>query len=177
MCSFNSKELVSVDLKSSQPYFLASILLKENPNNEQVQRFYNLITQHDIYDWLEEKFGGFSETHSRQESRQFIKEWFFGYLYKSNSGTTNVQNIMMREFNEVYQLIKERKRKEELWLTLQKIEAEIFIPTCNRYVERGCLSVHDALYFPAELQEEVVGSLDLGFKAQGFSGYKLDSGI
>lgn len=158
LCSFNNSPLVSLDLKSSQPYLLASILLKENPDNKEVQEFYDLITQKDIYIWLAEQWG-FSDIFSKEESRDMAKKMFFNYLYKGNQGSNSAQEIFKHNFPFVYELIKEKKRKEELWLVLQKLEASIFIPVANQFVLEGCLSVHDSLYFPERIRGRVEKAL------------------
>jgi len=171
-CSYKGESLKSLDLKSSQPYFLASLLLKENPYNKEVKKFYELVTEGDLYEWLEEKWGGF-EYRSKEETRNFVKKLFFAYLYKKNQGTNCAQMVFQDNFPEVYKIIKERKRSEELWLTLQKVESSIFIPVANQFVERGCLSVHDALYFPASLEEEVFSALIYKFSTFNLINYKL----
>lgn len=171
-CSYKGEGLSSLDLRSSQPYLLASILLKENPGNYEVQQFYKLVTEHDLYEWFIEKWGGF-DYHTYEEARKFSKDLFFGYLYKSNKSTNSSQLVMQEYFPEIFNLIRSKKRTEELWLTLQKLEANIFIPVCNMFVDRGCLSVHDSLYFPLSLKEEVEYTLSKQFALYDLHNYKL----
>lgn len=172
-CTYNGEKLESLDLKSSQPYLLASLLLKENPNNEEVKRFYKLITEKDLYDWLLELWGGF-EYRDYDEQRTIAKKMFFSYLYKnSNKGVNTVQELIKRHFPEIYNILTERRKKDELWASLQKIEADIFIKVGNQFVERGCLSVHDSLYFPISLRVEIETALKDRFNQLGFSNYVL----
>lgn len=171
-CSFNGEQLISIDLKSSQPYLLASILLNKNPNNSEVKSFYELITKEDLYDWFMKQWNGFN-TETYLESREVVKKMFFNYLYKENQGTNSAQVVMMEQFPEVYKLIKDKKRKERIWLTLQKLEADIFITVCNKFVNKGCLSVHDSLYFPQSIEEQVRTELDKRFHLNQLFNYYL----
>ncbi len=171
-CSFEGKELSSLDLKSSQPYLLSSILLNENPHEPEVQKFYELVTKGDLYDWLSEIWG-FKDIFSYDEARDMSKKMFFNYLYKKNQGTNSAQMLFSTNYPVVYDLIKNRKRKEELWLSLQKLEASIFIPVANKFVSEGCLSVHDSLYFPEGLRGNIESSLHDRFNLLKLTNYNL----
>ena len=162
-CTIEGTQLDSVDLTSSQPYFLSSILMKEHPNNKEVKRFYELIINNDLYEWVIDKL-------KLNITRKEAKVMFFSYLYKKNNGTNEVQQIMMKEFNEVYELIKIKKRSEELWQTLQTVEADIFVSTAN---EMKCLSVHDSVYFRQTDRRQVLECIDNKLQQTGFSNYKL----
>lgn len=172
LCSYDGEKLISLDLKSSQPYLLASILLQENPDNPQVQEFYNLVTESDLYDWLIEQWD-ISEYIPTSEVRNSVKKLFFNYLYKKNQGTNSAQMLFQDKFPVIYELIKDKKRKEELWLTLQKLEASIFVEVANEYVSQGCLSVHDSLYFPESMREVVESSLRTRFLYFNLTRYDL----
>jgi len=171
-CLYQGEPLDSLDLKSSQPYLLSSLLLQEYPNNKEVQRFYELVTDSDLYDWLIENWG-FTDIFSYDESRTLAKKLFFNYLYKKNQGTNSAQQLISKEFPEVYELIKIKKSTEEIWLSLQKLEASIFIPVCNEFVENGCLSVHDSLYFPKEFRGDIERALRENFHKFKLTKYSL----
>lgn len=168
-CTLNGESLDSLDLKSSQPYLVASILLKKNPYNREVLAFYNLVVNSDIYDWVIDKLNITSD-----DSRTDAKKLFFSYLYKKNQGTTPVQNIMMKQYPEVYELIKDMKRKEDLWQTMQTLEADIFIKVADDFNKSNVLSVHDALYFPVSMKEEIKDALKHRFNELGLKDYKLN---
>ena len=166
VCYYNGEKLLSIDLKTAQPYILASLLLKENPSNKAVSDFYNLTTNSDIYDYFRNKL-------SKPYSRDEIKILLLSFINKDGRGYNEMQEFFKNNFIEVYNIIKLKKRSEPLWLSLQKIEADIFIPVCNKYVSKGCLSVHDSLYFPESLKDRVLDSLEARFKELGLANQSI----
>ena len=171
-CSFRGEKLKSLDLKSSQPFFLANILIKENPNNSGVKRFYNLIIHEDIYEWVLKRWGNI-DTKSPVERRKFAKKQFFSYLYKKNNGSNGVQVMIKKEFPDVYEIIKQRKRILPLWEELQRIEADVFVGVVNQFVSDGCFIVHDQVYFKYSLESSVRSSLKNKFHSMGCFNYNL----
>ena len=57
--------------------------------------------------------------------------------------------------------------------TLQKLEANIFMPVCNQFVNRGCLSVHVSLYFPASMRGEIESRLMKQFSFFNLINYSI----
>lgn len=164
-CAIDNEQLISLDLKSSQAYLLANMLLDDN---EETKRFYDIVTKEDIYNHLNEHLS---------IGRDATKAEFFHYLYKGNSGSyTPLQTIFKSLFPYVYEKIctlnrnLNKENKKLVWLLQQK-EAEIFIPIANKFALRGCLSVHDALYFKGVLREEINNDLVRVMSLKGYSDY------
>lgn len=178
-CTIDGESLVYCDLKSSQPYFLASYLRTKHTSNPDVHKFYELVTNEDIYLWLMEKerelFDG------QISSREECKPEFYQYLFKkSNKGTNTVQKIIATELPGLYEIIKIEKnefafREENIANFLQAKEAEIFIPICENYTLQGCLSVHDSLYFKQGLVDIINEDLQSKFNDQNLCNYRISS--
>lgn len=164
-CTLDGESLINIDLKCAQPYFLASLLKESYPNNKAVNNFYNLVTKEDIYVWMSDKLS--------VNDRQKGKEEFFHYFFKPNRGNCPGQSIMKKELNEVYELIKLEKSSNDLHFRLQRLESDIFISVENQFVKKGCLSVHDSLYFKKELKEEIISALNIEFEKKNFKNYRL----
>jgi hypothetical protein len=108
ICSYRGKEMMNIDLRSSQPYFLASILLKENPSSEDVKSFYNLVIEQDLYKWLGDQLGLYDIEGANM--RDFLKKELFRYVYKDPRGNALAQDVIKREYPEVHSIIQRRKR-------------------------------------------------------------------
>ena len=127
-----------------------------------------MIINSDIYQWVIDSLYITSD-----DSRTDAKKLFFSYLYKKNNGTTPVQNLMMKEYKEVYELIKAMKRKEDLWETMQKLEADIFITVADNFAKEGVLTVHDSLYFKESLTDKIKNALENRFNELGLKDFNL----
>jgi hypothetical protein len=176
-CTIDGESLVNCDLKSSQPYFLASYLKTKYTSDSDVYRFYELVTNEDIYQWLMDKdrelFDG------QISSREECKPELFKYLFKkSNKGTNPVQKIIATELPGLYEKIKIEKgefafREENIANFLQAKEADIFIPICEKYTLQGCLSVHDSLYFKQCLLDSINKDLHSIFRDRNLYDYRI----
>lgn len=161
-CTIDNISLRSVDLKSAQPFFLASHLLHKYPNSEEVKYFYDIITKEDIYMWLAEKLDNCVRDEAKVE--------FCRYLYKDNRGSCAAQEIIKNEFPFIYEYIKIFKRNNDMSIFLQNKEASIFMKVENKLVDRGCLSVHDSLYFRRDL-DRVLVELDSSLTQNKYNNY------
>jgi hypothetical protein len=176
-CTIDGESLVNCDLKSSQPYFLASYLKTKYTSNQDVYRFYELVTTEDIYQWLMERDRELLD--GQISSREECKPEFYQYLFKkSNKGTNKIQKIIAAELPELYEIIKIEKgefkfREEKIANFLQAKEAAIFIPICERYTAQGCLSVHDSLYFKQGLLDTINEELQTMFHNQNLNDYRI----
>ncbi len=172
-CFIDGESLCSCDLKSSQPYLFATYLMGKYSTNPDVQRFFNLVTEDDIYIWLMNKNNEYFE--KKIISREECKPAFYQYLFKkTNRGTNNTQRIIQRDLPELYQIVKEEKREfafneDNLANYLQGIESNLFIPVCEALANDGCLSVHDSLYFKPGLINDVKSRIITIFQERGLN--------
>jgi hypothetical protein len=162
---------MNIDLKSSQPYFLASILKKEYGDIDEVKDFYNLIIEKDLYNWIGDKLGLYDI--EGLNMRNFLKKELFRYIYKDPRGNVLAEDIIKKEFPLVHKIINERKKKTPLWLELQKVEADIFVDINKKFIKEGVYSVHDGLYFPLEISGEIFRDLTNNFRKKGFQDFVL----
>lgn len=169
LCTIDGLPLREVDLKSSQPFLWLSILLKENPANEQVKKLYDILLHKDIYLHFMDLFVWENGSHEYIEwdgtkktipdrsnlidYRNAAKLEFMRFLFKDARGGVPFQNICKMYFPDVFKLTQElKKRSGNLSVLLQKTEADIFIPIQNELVSEGSLSVHDSLYVKSEIE-------------------------
>lgn len=176
-CTIDGVALESLDLKSAQPYLLIHYLKNKYPDSIGIKRLYDIVVNDDIYDWIIKKCD--EELSYHIKSRDDCKVIVFSYIFKkTNKGNDKVQKLFKKIFPDVYEIIsKERKifMKQNTTLAdyLQSLEAEIFIPVCEKYVSRGCLSVHDSLYFVPGLRGEIEEDLKKSFLEKGYKEFKL----
>jgi len=197
LCTIDNEKLTGIDLKSSQPYILASMMLNSDPCNPDYLLFYEIVTNHDIYDWMLKEFHktnpsksiinfkGFDENHyaineiKQILTRNDIKPEFLKVLFKDNRGSTPFQVILKNSFPEVYKFICNAKKdkKNELALSLQKAESKIFISAYKEMIKQNLkvLTVHDSIYCKISDINLVEGILKNSFDKLGYKNYILKS--
>jgi hypothetical protein len=195
-CTLDNETLIGIDLKSSQPYFLACKMLKEYPDNPDIQKFYNIVTKQDIYTWMLEQFDQehpdkFYLDYKYDEiyktwigqnkyllTRNDIKPEFLKVLFKDNKGSTPLQTIFKNKLPSVYDYIRTKKsiKKNNLAIELQKAEADIFIKAADKMFNQGIkvLTVHDSIYCKESDKINVLIILKNEFNIQGYKDYILE---
>ncbi|MCF8378449.1 MAG: hypothetical protein K9H49_02660 [Bacteroidales bacterium] len=99
---------------------------------------------------------------------------FMRFPFKGAGGGSMLQNIISKELPELYNIIKAEKKRTNLSVMLQRIESSIFIPVQHKFVNEGCLSVHESLYFRDDLAVRVQNELKEQFQVTGFDNFKLN---
>lgn len=169
-CYIDNEPLTSIDLKSSQPLIFATYL-KKKYNDDDVNTFYDIVVNEDIYEYF--------INNSVLKTRDTAKKEMFRFLFKETfKGLNFVQSTLKKNFPNLYDIIKEEKKvfkQKGLSLAnhLQEIEAKIFIPVCDRYVNKGCLSVHDSLSFKKEFYSEIKNEIEINLKTEGIERYTI----
>jgi len=190
-CYLEGEKLVSSDLKSSQPYFLASYLLNKYNDNKNVQLFFNTITTSDIYTYFLDRYVELNGSNSYEDynttkfinetkyitCRNDVKPQFCKVLFKNNKGPAALLNVFKTDFNDVYNYIKELKnvKSNELALTLQSNESEIFIGTSNKLFNNDILNLtaHDSIYVKKSDKNIMLEFLNSEFVCNGYQKYEL----
>lgn len=175
-CKIDNIHLESIDMKSAHAYFLIRRLIKINSDpNSDVYKLYDIITKDDLYYYLLKDLG----LELTEQNRNIIKKDFFHFVYKGSAGKPVAsQKIIMKKFPDTWNLLKQynkllNENGESLAVILQKEETSIFIPIANRYVDRGCLSVHDSLYYKPSLRGEIEQDLSTFLDSNGYTDYRL----
>jgi len=161
-CTIDNEKLDSVDLKAAQPTFLVHHLLAEHPDNKDVREFYRIVTEEDIYNFLDQHFY-FREMYARfmpDELRDQSKIEFMRWIFSDARGSTDYSKAIKKEFPDVWKFVQNEKtafkrKKTNYAIELQKIEASIFIEGMRDIFHEGVLSVHDSLYFKTGLKAKV----------------------
>lgn len=180
-CTIDGQKLMSMDLKSSQPYLMAQFMNKKWPKESKT--FYDTVTKDDIYlfflkKWNEVNPSGFYREYSIGKNkmedvylntRDDIKPEYLKMLFKIRGRKPALDDVFKSEFPFVYEKVQEQK--EGLASTLQREESDLFIPVCTEFAERGCLSVHDSLYFKPELYPSLLDCLKERFSKKNFKDF------
>lgn len=161
-CTIDNEELNSVDLKAAQPTFLAHHLLNEHPDNKDVREFYRIVTEEDIYNYLDQHYY-FREMYARympEELRDQSKIEFMRWIFSDARGSAGYGPAIKKEFPDVWKFVQKKKTEfkkkgTNYAIELQKKEASIFIEGMRDIFTLGVLSVHDCLYFKAGLKGKV----------------------
>jgi len=179
-CTIDNSPLQSLDLKSAQPTFLAHHLLELYPLNNDVKRFFEVITQSDIYNHLD-KYMFHKETYVEfmpDELRDNSKIEFMRWLFSDTRGMTEYDKAIQKEFPDVWKFVQEKKKiykkqGSNYAVELQKIEAKVFIEGTSESISEGILTVHDSVYFKQGLEGRVEGLLSNALKKNKINFYKL----
>lgn len=161
-CTIDNEKLDSVDMKAAQPTILAHHLLNEHPDNECVRKFYRIVTEDDIYNYLDKNYY-YREMYAQfmpEELRNQSKIEFMRWIFSDARGSAGYGPAIKKEFPDVWRFVQKektafKKKGTNYAMELQKIEATIFIEGMKDYFHLGVLSVHDCLYFKAGLREKV----------------------
>lgn len=166
-CKIDGVNLESLDLQASQAYLLLNKIMD---GNKETKKLYDLVLSGGLYNYLDDQLKiGIPDT----------KKEFYHYLYKGNMGKhVPVQDIIIRDFPHVNKLVMELNRNllkenKKLVNVLQREESSIFVPVATKYALKGCLSVHDSLYFKPELRERIEKDLKQQFEIRNYKNYTL----
>ena len=195
-CRIEGEKLVGIDLKSSQPYLLASKIVIEYPNEPEAKAFFEIVTNQDIYQWFLKKYTNrfnvnyyFANVENKKtkrwkrvkvmiQDREYAKEEFLKVLFKGNGGEkTPFQKILKDEFPFIYKYISDAKKvkKEQLAINLQKLESNVFMSAykvvCKNDIK--ALTVHDSIYCKEKDHNDVRRILNSTFSNLGYNNYTL----
>ena len=177
--------LMSVDLKSSQPFLLASLLLQEHPENKNVKEFYRIITEEDIYDYFKTRFIEHNGSNTIFVNRKLISIYtrddvkieFLKVLFKNNRGNVALENIFKEDFPDVLEFIRilKRTKSNELAILLQIKESKIFIEVFKNLCQLSIdsLTVHDSLYFKEVDIKIILDVLNSKMEQLGYKNFKF----
>jgi len=154
----DGEEVIEIDIKNSQPLFLAILLQEEmQPDDPEIQRYVWLVREGLFYDYFISNSGS-------SLSRSDVKLLTYKVLFGHNGINSTENKIFKSLFPNIYEYILEYKRVNEnyrfLAHTLQKMESDfIFGKVVKEIYEKlpdiKLFTVHDSIVFPVKYKKEV----------------------
>jgi hypothetical protein len=147
----DGKKLLDLDIKTSQPLFLAQILKNYNGLGT-YDRFIDITENQDIYLFLLNKNPQYLKS-TIDESRKAIKTDILTSLFDPQKTTAIPYNKLFNdEFPEVYTFVKRYKKYEGefLWKTLQRLESNFLYNSIFKKIKDlnlFCITIHDSIFF------------------------------
>jgi hypothetical protein len=154
----DGEPILSLDIKTSQPFFLAQILKSEWLNNEcpEIQKFISLVEGGDLYDHFLIRYPDLFK------DRDAVKPMVFKSLFDTREYVHHYKELFKVEFPVVYEFIESYPIVfgEELWRTLQRMESElvfnkIYQTIINEIEGIRLFTVHDSIHFPERYYDRV----------------------
>ncbi len=147
----DGKKLLDLDIKTSQPLFLAQILKNYNGLGT-YDRFIDITENQDIYLFLLNKNPQYLKS-TLKDSRDAIKKDILTSLFDPQKTTAIPYNKLLNdEFPEVYTFVKHYKKYEGefLWKTLQSLESNFIYNIIFKKINDlnlFCITIHDSIMF------------------------------
>lgn len=159
--TIDGKELSEIDIKNSQPFFLAVFLKKElgeEKFNNELKYYIDVVKNGLVYDMFLDKYPDIFK------SRDEVKVMVYKVIFGKNRDNKKECKIFKDVFPTVYNYLKEYKEisgtYKELSHVLQGLESDFIFSKVvttikNKYPHIKLFTVHDSIVFPTEYKEEV----------------------
>lgn len=153
-----------LDIRNSQPFFLGilmRIILGEEEDNDDLNKYIDVVNSGIIYDLFVEKYPDIFRT--RDDAKMMMYKVLFGGNGNGN-GSAIYDDIFMKEFPFVYSFILDYKSQyksyKELSHKLQKMESDFIYGSVVRklyekILDLSLFTVHDSIVYPSSKQLEV----------------------
>lgn len=153
-------QLSEIDIKNSQPFFLAMFLKQEFGENipDEFNYYFDVVSNGLIYDIILDKYSHI------YNSRDEVKIMIYKVIFGKNIDSKPESKIFKEVFPEVYNFIKKYKYNrdsyKELSHKLQRLESDfIFGQDITKIKEKfphiRLFTIHDSIIFPKKYKEEV----------------------
>jgi hypothetical protein len=148
----------SIDIKTSQPFFLVQIMKKEWLINDQIefQHFIRLVETRDLYDHFINRYP------DRFKDRKSVKPMVFRCLFDEEPYKHIYKELFKNEFPEIYEFLQyyHVNYGESLWKTLQRMESEliygnIYQSITNQFPYIKLFTVHDSIHFQERYHDQI----------------------
>lgn len=146
-----NSELYSIDLKSSQPFFLYTLIKDdETIDQAEIAKYRDLVisgtNKEGLYEFLTHEY---NSTHTTQTDREGIKKMMMKIFYSKNKDFSREKAFFMQHFPGIYKYIEACKVIEHnrFAIKLQKLEAKTVLDTVMpRLLELGIIpyTIHDS---------------------------------
>ena len=152
--TIQGESLKYLDIKASQPFFLAQILKHYHPDTPETQKFIDLNENGDFYQY-------FVDQHpQRFHERNNVKKPIYQVLFDEN--ITRGQFFFKKQFPSIFSFIKSYSGiyKIELWEALQEMESDfifnnVYINVIKSYPDIPIFTVHDSIYFQSKYYDGI----------------------
>lgn len=189
LCTIDGERLMSIDLKASQPLLFVNYLYSLGINTDELHAFSEIVIEKDVYNYFLEEYiklnGDSTYTEFNLETKKMetymigtradAKIEMFRFIFKTTFRGTPCpfQRVFQNLYPDLYKIVSEIKKTTNIAVMLQKLEADIFIPVASKYINKGALSLHDAIYFKKELLNDIMNDLEKSFEKHNIIGYDL----
>ncbi|MEI7491320.1 MAG: hypothetical protein WCK92_07975 [Bacteroidota bacterium] len=148
----------SLDIKTSQPFFLVQIMKREWLVNSdpEIQQFIKLVETGDLYNHFIQRYPDMFT------DRKSVKPMVFKCLFDEEKYNHVYKELFRSEFPVVYEFIENYHGNygEPLWKTLQRMESQLIFGTIYPIIIseiKGIkmFSVHDSIHYPEKYHGRV----------------------
>ena len=148
----------SLDIKTSQPFFLVQILKREWLVNGDpgIQQFIKLVETGDLYNHFIQRYP------DKFTDRKSVKPMVFKCLFDEEKYNHVYKELFRSEFPVVYEFIENYHGNygEPLWKTLQRMESQLIFGTIypriiNEIKGIKMFTVHDSIHYPEKYHGRV----------------------
>ena len=154
----DGEPILSLDIKTSQPFFLAQILKREWLVNSdpEIQQFIRLVETGDLYDHFIQRYPELFT------DRKSVKPMVFKCLFDEHKYDHLYKELFRSEFPVVYEFIESYHVNygEPLWKTLQRMESQLIFGKIHQSIIKEIkgiklFTVHDSIHYPERYHERI----------------------
>ncbi len=154
----DGEPILSLDIKTSQPFFLSQIFKSEwlVNGNPEIQKFIRLVETGDLYDHFIQRYP------EMFTDRKSVKPMVFKCLFDEHRYDHLYKELFCNEFPTVYEFIENYHVNygQPLWKTLQRMESEliyskIYQSIINEINGIKLFTVHDSIHYPEKCHDRV----------------------
>lgn len=154
----DGEPILSLDIKTSQPFFLAQMLKREWLVNSdpEIQQFIRLVETGDLYDHFSQRYPDMFT------DRKSVKPMVFKCLFDEKNYNHLYKELFKSEFPYVYDFIEyyHVNYGEPLWKTLQRMESQLIFGKIYQSIIKEIngiklFTVHDSIHYPERYHERI----------------------
>jgi hypothetical protein len=171
--SIDGKPLVEIDVKNSQPVFLALLMMENAEPTPDIRRFVDLTMSGRLYDHLMSELGQIDRAAFKQS---FFANVLYGDPWAWYARESQLTRLFQRQFPGVYKFIIDQKRGNYARLAqeMQRRESDLMIlGACERLRREHpgipIITIHDAALTTKEHVQTVGGIIEEEFQAIGIT--------
>lgn len=153
--SIDGKELWGTDLTSSQPVFMAILMLSQpNVDKEELERFTKCVCDGNFYEYLAEQGGLNLDLTDFKTRKDFKQKIFGGCLFDRNRvKLSKWEKVFQKSFPTILEVVRQLKKKDHnsFAIMLQKAEAKFFfqaVEESDKVIGKGIApmcTIHDSI--------------------------------